>query len=130
MKLNAPLERYVNDKLGELDKFIQVSAGKPDLVNKAKPTYEAFVEIERTTKHHRKGKIFRAECQIKLPGKIIRAESTKRDIRLAVDEIKDELQRELKKYKNKRDAIYKRAARKAKRVLKFSPLAFIRKRKK
>ena len=32
-----------------------------------------WVEIGKTTQHHQKGKVFRAECQMRLPGKSIRS---------------------------------------------------------
>ncbi len=70
-------------------------------MTKGKPRVEVWVEIGRTTRHHQKGDIFRAEAQMRFPGKSIRAESERDDLKLAITEVKDELQRELKKYKGK-----------------------------
>ncbi len=68
---------------------------------KGKPRVEVWVEIGKTTSHHQKGDIFRAEAQMRFPGKSLRAESKRDDLKLAITEIKDELQRELKQYKEK-----------------------------
>ena len=50
------------------------------------------------TRHHQKGKIYYAEINIKVPGKIIRAEAKEENIYKAVNQVKDELQLILKKY--------------------------------
>jgi len=91
IELSNSVYQYINDKIGGLDRFV-----------KNVSPVECWVEVERTTKHHRSGDIFRAEAQIKLPGSYgIRAESTEWDLHQAIDEVKDELQQQLKKYKGK-----------------------------
>ena len=59
-----------------------------------------FFKIARTTKHLH-GDVFDAEAMLQLPGKLIHVKSTNSDARAAVDEIKDELKIELRKYKEK-----------------------------
>ncbi|PIV45268.1 MAG: hypothetical protein COS25_00760 [Candidatus Nealsonbacteria bacterium CG02_land_8_20_14_3_00_37_10] len=59
---------------------------------------EAFVEVAFEAHHHKKGKIYYAEINIKVPGKIIRAEAKEENIYKAVNQVKDELQLILKKY--------------------------------
>ena len=104
LKLSSAIRDYIEDKIGGLEKFI----GKLDQPSeKGKPLVEAWVEVGRTTHHHHKGRVFRAECQIRLPGKSVRAESTRSDLHLAIDEIKDELQRELKRYTEKKASRYR-----------------------
>jgi ribosomal subunit interface protein len=63
---------------------------------------EAFVEVALETLHHKKGKIYYAEANIKVPGRIVRSEARGEDIYQAINEIKDELQRALKEYKKRR----------------------------
>ena len=119
IRLNDPLRRYITEKIGSLDKFIR--GGR------------AWVEIGRPSEHHRKGpEIFYAEANVQLPfkGRVIRSESSKEDLRLAIDEVKDELQRELKKYKEIRETKQRKGARMFKRLLHFSPLSWYRGRKK
>ena len=111
------LENYINRKINSLERFF---------LNPLEAKFR--VEIEKTTKHHRKGKVFQTLVQIQLPGKIIGAESVLQDLRLAIDEVKDELQQELKKYKEKMLAKRKRIQRNVKKSLHLSPKArFFRK---
>jgi ribosomal subunit interface protein len=91
IELSDSVYQYINDKIGSLDKFV-----------KNVSPVECWVEVERTTKHHRSGDIFRAEAQIKLPGSQgVRAESTQWDLHQAIDEAKNDMQQQLKKYKGK-----------------------------
>ncbi len=78
-------------KIGSLDKFIGSMHGAEAL--------EAYVEIARTSKHHQKGDVFRAECNLELPGKLLRAEYEDWDARRAVDEVRKIMEMEIRKYK-------------------------------
>jgi ribosome-associated translation inhibitor RaiA len=60
---------------------------------------------------------------MRLPGKSLRSEACSGDLRLAITEVKDELQRQLKQYKNKITAKTKRGQRKRKKSLHLSSLA-------
>lgn len=95
----------MEEKIGGLERVSKVFQSEKyydGFFGKGKPRVEVWAEIEKTTRHHRKGPFFRAECQIGLPGKkSIRAEAENEDLKLAVVEIKDKLQRQLKRYKNK-----------------------------
>ncbi len=119
VQLNEALQKYIEEKIGPLDKFVE--GGR------------VWVEIGKPSRHHRKGpETFYAEANIQLPfkGRVIRSESSKEDLRLAIDEVKDELQRELKKYKGVREAKQRRGARMFKKMLHLSPLSWYRGRKK
>ncbi|MBI2604246.1 MAG: hypothetical protein HYW56_01765, partial [Candidatus Harrisonbacteria bacterium] len=60
----------------------------------------ARVEIARTTKHHEKGAVYRAEVNLDLSSKnLARAEHEDWDIRVAVTEVKDKLRNILSKQK-------------------------------
>jgi len=72
------------------------------------------IEIEKTTKHHKKGDIFRAEASLSM-GKInLRAESTAETLNNAIDEVEYELMREIKKFKEKRRTTMLKGARRVK----------------
>ena len=75
------------------------------------------VELERTTRHHRRGPIFRAEMNLFVQGVQYRAEATGEDLHTAIDEMKDEIVRELTHGKGKKTARIKRGAMKAKEFL-------------
>ncbi len=96
-----------------MDKFI----GDTSLI------IQAWVEVGIITKHHQSGSIYKAEVQIRLPGRGIRAEAVNEDIFLAIDEIKKELKRQIEEYKEKTEAKQKRGGRILKKILHLSPLA-------
>ena len=93
LDLTEAIKEYIEMRICILSKFLE----KMDLEGVVK----ARVEIARTTTHHKHGDVFRAECNLKIPGKLLRAEYEGEDIRLCIDKIKDELQLEIKKHKEK-----------------------------
>lgn len=128
LKLTSALRNYVEEKIGGLERFIQGAGFEDKLSKKGKPPVEIWVEIGKTTHHHHKGKVFRAEGQMKIPGKSLRSESIKEDLHLAIDDVRSELQRELKSYMKKRGSRYKKTARRVKDLIRFSPLTRLKRR--
>ena len=91
--LPQTITNYIYEKIGSLEKFLDVLKDKGAVLIE--------VEIGRTIKHHQKGDVYRAECNISLPGELLRAEHQDWDVRRCIDEIKDQLQERLKKYLSK-----------------------------
>lgn len=116
LELTTNLQEFVEEKIGGLERFTRILQKKDDF-EKGKDSGEFFVEIERETNHHRKGDIFRAEARIHLPGKTLVAISERDDLKLAIVEVKDELQQEIKKYKLKKTELVIRKQRKIKKGL-------------
>jgi len=118
LKLGESLKKKIEKKINSLEKFAREIFGKKywnGFFGKGRPRAEAFVELAKTTEHHKKGSIFYAECQIKFPKKSFRAESQKEDIEIAINEIKDELKRQIKEFKKKKRTRFKKGALKLKR---------------
>jgi len=89
MELTDAIKDYVNEKIGGLEKFYD-------------NILEARVDVGITTKHHQKGNIFRAEVNLEVPQKhILRAAAEREDLYMAINEVKNDLQRQIKKYKEK-----------------------------
>lgn len=65
-----------------------------------KQSLDIWLELERTTRHHKKGDVFRAEALLHLPKKSLRAEEESSDLRSAIDIVKDKLKIEFNKYKS------------------------------
>ncbi|OGD38639.1 ribosomal subunit interface protein [Candidatus Azambacteria bacterium RIFCSPLOWO2_01_FULL_37_9] len=128
LDLTPAITIYIDDKINSLEKFISGKELK-DWDEKNQAAVEADVEIARTTSHHRQGDIFSAEVNLKVPGRIIRAEAKEWDIRVAIDRVKDELQIELKKYKNKQETEFRKGSRLLKKLISISPLAWLGKEK-
>ena len=91
LDLTPSLNVYIEEKLAPLAKFVKWF----DETGEA----EIWLEVQRLSKHHKKGEVFEASADLRLPKRILRAESTSTDIRAAVDEIKSELSSEIQKYK-------------------------------
>lgn len=127
LDLTPAIKQYIEEKVGGLEKLLSSKSidWDPEI---GRPTVEAFVEISRTTKHHHKGPVFRAEINVPMPGqgKVLRAEAEQWDIRVAIDQIKDEIQIELKKYNHSQNAKFKRGSRMIKNLLRFSPLSWFK----
>jgi len=92
LELTSEIKEMVNEQIGSLQRFLNI------LEN---PDFEAFVEVGKISAHHKKGDVFRAECQLKLPGKGLRSEAKAESLPLAVSAVKNDLQRQLKRYKER-----------------------------
>jgi putative sigma-54 modulation protein len=112
LTLSQDLKNHIREKIGGLEKFTKKYGSE----------VEARVEVGKVTLHHQEGDIFRAEVNIFVPGKILRAEANARDVFLAIDEIRDEIERQLIEHKSKLRVRFKKGARKLKETLRFGRL--------
>jgi len=100
IELTDALRSYVEGKLGRLGKFVH-----------GKDAFLVTVELGKTTAHHHKGEVFRAEANMKLDGALLRAEATANDLYAAIDLLKEEANREIVNRKTKRESLARRGAR-------------------
>jgi len=112
LELTEGIQNFVEKKIGSIKKFIDIL--KEDTPEKGKTLAEVFVELEKETKHHKKGKIFLAKTQVILPGKSLMVWSRADDLFKAIVGAKDELKIEVEKYKFKNADKNLRQRRKAK----------------
>jgi putative sigma-54 modulation protein len=110
--LTDALQSFIEEKIGSIKKFIDVL--KEDTPQKGKTLAEVFVEVEKETEHHKKGKVFGVKAQIVLPGKILTVGAREDDMFKAVVKAKDELKMEVEKYKVKHMETGRRERRKSK----------------
>jgi ribosomal subunit interface protein len=103
---------FIEEKFSTLKKFIDIlkkdDAGEKTLA-------EVFVEVEKQTKHHRKGEIFLVKARIVLPGRSLIVEKSADDVFQAVVAAKDEMKSEIEKYKFKKIDTNRREQRKTKK---------------
>jgi len=91
IKLTDYLLKLVEQKIKKIEKLL------PDI-----PDLIIEVELSKTTRHHQKGDLFRAEVQVEVPGgKMLRAVSAKEDFRSALTDVREELEVQIKKHKDK-----------------------------
>jgi len=91
LEITKDMSDYLEKKIQMLDKFVDPDDSGASI----------DVEIEKTTNHHQKGDVYRAEFNFVMRGKGFRSESTVEDIYTAIDEAKDDLAREITEYQNK-----------------------------
>ncbi|MBI4133195.1 ribosome-associated translation inhibitor RaiA [Candidatus Uhrbacteria bacterium] len=90
------------------------------------PMAELSVEVGKTTRHHKKGLIWRAEVMLRVPHAVLRAEATEIGLYGAIDLVKDELERQIKQYKEKTLTRVRKGARRAKKLTSLNPDAMYR----
>jgi putative sigma-54 modulation protein len=100
LDLTPSVKEYVEEKIGNLGKFIKAT--------------EAKVELGRD-KHHKTGDVFRAEVMLLVGGKLMRADHTSEDIYASIDMVIPKLKEQISKFKDKRQTLERRGARSAKR---------------
>jgi ribosomal subunit interface protein len=119
INLTSSLEVYIAKKVVEPVRRLFKGVESEDI-----PVLD--LEFSRTTRHHRKGKVYYAEATITLGKVNIRAEAVAEDMRAACDMLKDELGREITHFKTRREALRRQGARKVKRELRYAPEARVR----
>lgn len=105
--MTPDIKTMIEDKINLLEKFIDL--GKEE-------TALAEVEMERSSRH-KKGEVFRAEINLSFKGKIYRASETHYDPRNAIEKAKNEIEKEIRRTKGKKDSLFKRGARKIKNLI-------------
>ncbi len=106
----------MEEKLTKLDRFLTVfHKGEDEGLN---PPAEVDVTISRETNHHLKGPIFKTAINLVLPGKTLRVEEQDESVNLSFQKAKEEAEREVKKYKGKRQSIIKKGMLSIKKKLK------------
>ncbi|MFA6430331.1 MAG: ribosome-associated translation inhibitor RaiA [Candidatus Paceibacterota bacterium] len=107
--LTPAITEYVEKRLSHLDKFIN-----PEEME----VVMCYVDIGKTSNHHKTGDIFKAEFNLHLGGKTLRAVSEKEDLYSAIDSVNDEMAKALKSYKEKKNSFFRKGGAKIKDLLK------------
>jgi putative sigma-54 modulation protein len=107
--MTPAIKDYVEKRVDHLDKFVN-----PD----QKELSMCYIEIGKTTNHHKNGELFRAEFTIHIGGKSFRAESEEEDLYAALDKVAEEMTEELKSFKDKKVSFVRRGGAKIKSIIK------------
>jgi len=110
IELTGAIESYVEEKIQGVEKFAVPHENENPI---------AEVEIGKTTNHHNSGDVFRAEVNLRVRGKHFRATSEKDDLYAAIDDMRNELVRELSSHKDKARTLVRRGAGMVKNILRF-----------
>jgi len=91
LELTPNLRDYVQKKMNMLEKYLG-----------SLKVFNLDFEVSRTTQHHLKGEIYRAEANLTVKGELLRVTKTEKDVYKAIDKVKDHLELVIKKYKDKK----------------------------
>jgi len=114
IEITDELRKYTEKKIDSLKRFVNVLNKDTEI---GKDVAEFFVEIEKETRHHRKGDIFISSGKLVLPGKTIVVSAKKDDIYQAIVAMIDAFQVEIKQYKLKNKESIRREQRATKKSL-------------
>ena len=94
IELTPRIKEHVETKIGGLSHLLD-------------PKHEALaevrVEVGKSTKHHNKGEVFYAEANLKMGKEFFRATANHEDLHAAVNDVRDELERQIHKHKTKHE---------------------------
>jgi len=107
LELTPAIRAYVEEKILSIDKFVNSSTGGA----------LADVEVAKTTDHHHSGEIFKAEINLQVSGNFYRASSVQADLYAAIDEMKDEIIRQITARQAKKTTLFRKGARRLKGLL-------------
>ena len=99
IELTPAIKSFIEEKVGALQKFSK----------EADNLIEARVEIGKPSRHHKSGPVYYAEINLKIGGKLIRAESHHADLYTAINLTRDKTEIELIKFKEKKTDSTKRS---------------------
>lgn len=107
---NIDTSPAVNDYVGKrLEKIGKLLRHDNDI--------QCDVELSRTSSHHHKGEVFRADIHIVGSGKNAYASAEKEDLYTAIDNARDEILRELNVGKSKQISLIRRSGAKVKAMM-------------
>jgi len=107
VNLEPHLQRLVDQKFESLEKYI---GNETDT--------QCEVEFEKETAQQ-SGNIFRVEANLWLAGKLYRAEASEANFETAIDEVRNELDKELRRANDKQNTLMKRGGRIIKKMMRF-----------
>lgn len=110
IELTSAIESYVEEKMRSVEKFAMPHQSEDPIME---------IEIGKTTNHHQSGDVFRAETNVRVRGKHFRATSEKNDLYAAIDDVRNELVRELSSHKEKTRTLVRKGAGMIKNMLRF-----------
>lgn len=105
--LTPQITADVHEKLGVIERYIDTDGDREIL---------AEVEIGLDSFHHQKGDIYRAEINLSNDGVVHRATANGSSVNEALDLLKDEIVKQIRRSKNKKGNLFLKGARKIKEM--------------
>ena len=106
VEVSDELKALVEQKMQTLDKYIQ---NMPVICD---------VEFDKAA-NQQSGNVYQVGVNMQLDGVLFRAQATMDSFEKAIDEVRDQLDKELRRAAKKRETLFKKGARKIKNLLRF-----------
>lgn len=108
IELTDAIKNYVEEKLVSVEKILNAEQTEP----------LAEVEIGKETPHRQSGdSLFFAEINLTVAGSLFRSHTQASELYAAIDEMKDEITREVKQDKEKKRGLVRRGAHRLKQMI-------------
>jgi len=107
MELTSAISDYINKRLDGIKKYLKNQEGTI-----------VYIEVGKTTNHHKQGEVLKAEFNIEISGEKFYALSEKEDLYSAIDDVQKEIIRQISQNKDRKQTLYKRGASSVKKMLK------------
>ena len=111
IELTDAIKDYVLKRVTNLEKLLSTleTEGGEALVR---------FNVSKTTKHHKEGEVFEANCSISIEGENFYSNVIMEDLYQAIDAVKENLFNEIEKNKDRRQTLFKRGASSVKKMMK------------
>ena len=103
--------------IGELQDILEMKLHSLEKYLGDETNLKCEAEFEKVTTQT-SGPIYRVDVNLYVGGKMFRAESTEVSFEEAIDEVRNELDKELRRSNKKRETLFKKGGRKIKEILK------------
>jgi len=105
MELTSSIKDYIEKRVEALNKFFSNDT-------------ELYVEVGKTSLHHKNGDYYKAEISMKSGESNFFAVSEKENLYTAIDAVKEEISNLIKRSKDKKQTLFKRGAKSVKKMIK------------
>jgi putative sigma-54 modulation protein len=106
--LTDAISDYINKKIERLDRFVSPED---------KDVLMCYIEIGKTTNHHKNGDLFKAEFTIHIGSNVLRVENTEEDLYSSIDEVIEGMSEKLNSFKKKKVSLIRRGGAKMKAIM-------------
>lgn len=107
MEITDAIRDYVDKRIGAIDKFVEPGQ-----------EYSIYIEIGKTTNHHKRGDHYKAEFDVSINGEKFFTDSEKNDLYKAIDDAKNEVVKKIKNSKKRKETLFKRGSVLIKKMIK------------
>lgn len=90
IELTPAIKSFAEEKIDSISRFFKGNIGN---------VVEARVELGKPSRHHKSGPFYYAEVNLKIGRRLLRASSKHSDLYVAIDKVRDEIEVQLKKFK-------------------------------